>query len=112
MFIIIRAGNAIDYYGKFIKYFEDPKFPGNQQKAKVEEENVPAFLRAYMNMARLYGKLEYPDRKLLVESMKKSYECYKFVLQFAEEHNVTKMVEQEVDVCKQMVELLPMRFSA
>jgi hypothetical protein len=78
---------------------------------KVEEENVPAYIRSRLMLARLYYHMTFKDPQIVIRYLGASLKEYEFLVNFADKQDKKNLVgvEQEVEMAKQMVKLLPVK---
>ncbi|XP_029465015.1 KIF1-binding protein [Rhinatrema bivittatum] len=96
---------AIKNYEIFLDLLKDPekKFP-----EKLEEDVLRPAMVAKFHIARLYGKLITSDGKKQLENMQLSLENYIFLVEYCKKHeDAIKAVETELELSKEMVDLLP-----
>nr|XP_033798839.1 KIF-binding protein [Geotrypetes seraphini] len=96
---------SIKYYEIFLDSLKDmeKKFP-----EKLEEDVLRPAMVAKFHIARLYGKLITSDGKKQLENMQMSLEYYSFLVEYCKKHeDAIKAVETELELSKEMVELLP-----
>ncbi|KAL0479969.1 hypothetical protein AKO1_000662, partial [Acrasis kona] len=99
------ALHSVKYLSRFVSLFEDSK----TKQLKVEEENIPAYIRGRLMIARLYYHMTHNDTELLVRYLTASLKEYETIVEFAKKQNPEHLVgvQQEVDMAKQMIRLLP-----
>ena len=105
-----RMTDTIHCFDRFIKYFQDPK----THEPNVEEENYPAYIQGQIYIARMYSKLiptsTAPAAAQIAENLSKGLARYEDVCKFSSTRKLQGM-EMEIDMCKQMAELLPRKIS-
>jgi len=98
------------------KYFQQfvGMFPiNNTYNVEIEKENIEAYLMARLSIARLYSKLVTEQPVVQTKNLTSSLEQYKWISNYADRHKTeTSAFQAEVFVCKQMVELLPLKISS
>eukprot|EP00002_Diphylleia_rotans_P037690 TRINITY_DN8446_c0_g1_i6.p1 TRINITY_DN8446_c0_g1~~TRINITY_DN8446_c0_g1_i6.p1 ORF type:complete len:637 (-),score=143.36 TRINITY_DN8446_c0_g1_i6:114-2024(-) len=96
---------AIKHYDSFINTFKkDGEFP------KVQDEHLEAFLTARYSVARLYSRLIPPDLESARQSLIKALAEYKWIQAYHEKHRFDSF-QEELKLCKEMIELLPVKIS-
>ena len=64
------------------------------------------FLLAHFYMARFYSKFN--DNRL--ENLQQSLNQYQIIVDYVNKHpNVREYIEQEYNICKEMIDLLPLK---
>ncbi|XP_071942674.1 KIF-binding protein-like isoform X2 [Antedon mediterranea] len=98
--------NSIGQYQAFINSLRKPD---ETMPDTLEEDVVRPAMVAYFCMGRLYSKL-IGDPRNKVENLRHSVMQYKEVVDYCKRHpDVKRLVEAELDICEEMVQLLPAR---
>lgn len=108
--INLHAQHSIDQYQAYLDTLKDSKTKDYPEEFSDMDER-PALL-AFFCMGRLHSKFLVPEVTRRIENVKKTKECYDYILQYCDKH--TDAVERsrlrtEVDVCREMVSLLPLK---
>jgi len=98
---------SIKYFKKFHQLFEDK---GKQPK-QIDEGNLEAYMLAHFCLARLYSKIIPQSNDILISCLTESCKEYQWLIDFSKDNDI-KVMQTEIEICKQMVELLPMKISA
>ena len=101
------VGKGIKYFLMYQKTFEkDGSLPST-----IDADYVEYFLRSYFLTARLYTKIVDVDRRVVAANLGKAAELYKFVLDYCTDNKLATL-HSELDICRQMVDLLPQKQAA
>ncbi|XP_064622870.1 KIF-binding protein-like [Lineus longissimus] len=99
---------TIDYFNRYINTLRPT--PDKPLPDEFSDNDVRPALIAKFCMGRLYSKfIEYVPQKRLA-NMNMSIEHYKFLVDYCKLHpQAVEVVETELDVCREMVQLLPLK---
>ncbi|XP_003969525.1 KIF-binding protein [Takifugu rubripes] len=103
------CSSAVKYFHMFLDSLRSPdgKFP-----EKMEEDVLRPALVARFRMARLYSKLICSLPSAQLENLNKALDNYTCITQYCEEHpEAAAAVETELELSKEMVELLPFKIN-
>lgn len=100
---------GIRYMQAFIKSFERE---GRAPEDPVEESFLQSFLAAHFTLAQLFSKLCGTQPGDEVEFWRKTLIEYEWIVRFLDMHNITGVFVEEADICRQMVQLLPLKILA
>lgn len=100
-----RTRKAIRYFEFFTKQFVDPE----SGKEKIEEINYHAYVRARLHLARLYYKLEVKDKQGTLRNWTMSLQEYDKVIELCRDKMIEGVLQQEIDMAKQMRDLIPLK---
>lgn len=74
------------------------------------EDIMRPTLIAHFYLGRLYGQLPANDGEAKLENVRKSLECYQFLVDYCEKHpDCEEQMISELSVCREMVKLLPLK---
>ncbi|KAF5296963.1 hypothetical protein FQR65_LT10115 [Abscondita terminalis] len=109
---LIKINNLIDkgiwYNDSFINSFKEKG--NNELPQTVSEECVAPFLKAILSKGALYSRYIVLDKRLNLQHMKSSLECYKEVLDYCNRNpKVKEMLPTEYSICSEMTTLLPVK---
>lgn len=103
--INVLVSESIKYYQEYLNTLKDGKpvypdqFPSN---------DIRAGLVAMFCMGRLFGKFLAGDVQTRLLNMKKSKDCYQFVVDYCKRNpSAVPLVATELEICQEMTELLP-----
>ncbi|XP_052768900.1 KIF-binding protein-like [Mya arenaria] len=103
--INILVSESIKYYQEYLNTLKGGK-PVYPDEFPIND--VRPGLVAMFCMGRLYSKFLAGDVQTRLLNMKKSKDCYQFVVDYCKKNPSAKpLVETEADICQEMVELLP-----
>ncbi|XP_033100856.1 KIF-binding protein-like [Anneissia japonica] len=95
--------------GQYQAFIDSLRKPDGTMPNALEEDVVRPAMVAHFCMGRLYSKLISESRKK-IENMNSSLNQYKAVVDYCKSHpGVVKLVEAELEICEEMVLLLPAR---
>jgi hypothetical protein len=99
---------AIDYFNRYINSLRPA--PDKPLPDEFSDNDIRPALIAKFCMGRLYSKfVEYAPQNRLA-NMNMSIENYKFLVDYCKCHpNAVEIVKTELEVCQEMVQLLPMK---
>ncbi|XP_011187350.1 KIF-binding protein [Zeugodacus cucurbitae] len=101
---------AIKNFLEFVKSYLDKD--GATIKASADAEEQRNVLYAYFHLGRLHFKMITPDLNLQLENMNNSLKYYKlFTDECAARKEVAETLNAEVGVCREMVNLLPLKIA-
>ncbi|XP_067624370.1 KIF-binding protein-like isoform X3 [Eurosta solidaginis] len=101
---------AIKHFGEFVKSYMDKN--GETIKPNTDAEEQRNVLYAYFHLGRLHFKMITPDLNLQLENMNNSLKYYKlFTDECAARKEVAETLQAEVGVCREMVNLLPLKIA-
>ncbi|KAK4887585.1 hypothetical protein RN001_003856 [Aquatica leii] len=109
---LTKINNLVDkgifYNNSFIHSFKESnseKLPEN-----IPEDYVTPFLKAHLSNGALYSRYIVLDKRMNLEHVKSSLECYKQVLYYCEKNPKFKETAPvEHGICTEMVALLPVK---
>ncbi|CAG9762454.1 unnamed protein product [Ceutorhynchus assimilis] len=80
------------------------------EREKVQDDAEKPFLQAYFHLAAHYGRFVTLDKAVQLKNVEQQYEHYKFIVDYCEKHaNAQQLIPMELDICKEMVMLLPVK---
>ncbi|CAL1536932.1 unnamed protein product [Lymnaea stagnalis] len=95
---------------KYQAYIDSLKGGKPELPPEFPEGDVRPALVAFFCMGRLYSKFLLPEKSQRLAMLTKSLECYKFVVTYCENNpSAQELVENELNLCKEMVTLLPIK---
>ncbi|XP_072173912.1 KIF-binding protein-like [Diadema setosum] len=101
------CSNSLKFYKEFIDSTRN--IEGNLPE-KFEDDVLRPVLVAYFCMGRLYSKFITPHTQQRLDNLQQSLNHYKAVVDYCSKHpDCVERVKEEVDLCKEMVELIPLR---
>ncbi|OAD62954.1 KIF1-binding protein like protein [Eufriesea mexicana] len=84
----------------------------NSGPEQFSNELVQPALFSYFHLGRLYNKIITPDKTIQLENMQNSYNAYKFVIDYWKKYpNAADVMGVELNLCKELVNLLPMKIN-
>lgn len=103
------AKDAVKFYTLFLQSFRDAQ--GNIPE-KVPEGEEEEYLLAQVQLAMLYYKMyDKKNEERRIEDLVTSLELYTAFLKYVEKHTI-KGMDERVQVCREMAELLPTKINA
>ncbi|XP_005093749.1 KIF-binding protein [Aplysia californica] len=95
---------------KYQEYIDSLKGGKPELPPEFPEGDVRPALVAFFCMGRLYTKFLEPNVPQRLALMAKSLACYKFVVDYcAANESAVELVKSEIDICKEMVNLVPLK---
>lgn len=99
---------SIDYFEKVIQSVVNV---GNKE-ALENQDTLKTIITAKFNVAKNYSRLQFKDKKEMVNTLKRSMESYKWIKDFINEHVAPKgtlnyEMRETLKNCEEMVQLLP-----
>lgn len=94
-----------------ISTFEHFLLTMNDKKTKVKPETyaddyLRPVLLAYFYIGRFHSK--FPDNR--IEHLRQSLEQYQYIVSYVDKHpNTRESIEQEYEICKEMISLIPLK---
>lgn len=95
---------SLSHWHVFVKSFEHQ----GHMPEHLDEDSIDPFLHAHFFLARLYSRLIVPPGKAELENLTKALTYYRYIVNYVEKRKLPNLAE-EVDCCRQMVELLPIK---
>jgi hypothetical protein len=99
----VKQANELPILKNSFKFTEE--FP------KLDAEAVIAFLSAHFTMARMYGKTIETSVPNQLASLEKSRTHYEYIVNYVQKYQLDVM-KQEVEICKEMIALMPGKMEA
>ncbi|KAH1027145.1 KIF-binding protein [Dendroctonus ponderosae] len=104
--INILVDKCITHYTSFQSSFK----VNIAELEKVQGDVEKPFLQTYFRVAALYGRYITMDRNVQLKNVEQQYEHYKFLTDYCKKHpNAAELMPVELNICKEMVMLLPVR---
>ncbi len=103
------ANMAILYYRLFIRGFH--KDFGPDAPEKLDDYLVKHYLQGRFSVARLYTKIVAESTLAICKLNQESLKEYKKVIELHDRYGGCKEFEQELDICREMVSLLPAKIA-
>lgn len=104
------AQSSIEYYQKFLDSLKESE--NSPPVQKFSDDMVRPALYAYFHLGTLYNKIITPDKNVQLENVRKSFEAYKFFVDYCEPSpELSESMKLELVVCKDLVKLLPLKIS-
>lgn len=101
---------SIQHYTNFINSFKS--LSSNELPTTVSEDCEKPFLQAYFHIAALYKRYIVLDKPIKIRNDELSLQAYRKVVDYCRVNpRAADLVQQELPICKQMVELLPLRIA-
>lgn len=101
---------SIQHYTNFINSFKS--LSTNELPQTISEDFEKPFLQAYFNIAALYSRYIVLDKQVKLQNDELSLQAYKKVVDYCQINTkAADFIPQELPICKQMVELLPLRIA-
>lgn len=101
---------SIQHYTSFINSFKAPFT--NEMPQTISEDFEKPFLQAYFHIAALHSRSIVLDKSIKLRNDEESLEAYKKVSEYCERNpKAQELIPQELTICRQMVELLPIRIA-
>jgi hypothetical protein len=93
--------NAMLYYEKYINSFTGP----------VDSVYLRSYLLCKLNVCRLHAKLLFGSLMDEIKHLEMALEGYGWLVKYADDHanEVNEVFKEEMKLCKEMMDLLPMR---
>ncbi|XP_034950715.1 KIF-binding protein [Chelonus insularis] len=102
--------SAIKYYQTFLDSLKESE--SAPAPKEFPEELVRAALFAYFNSGALYNRIITLDKNTQIENIKNSIKAYNFFIDYCDSHPETaELMKNELNVCKDLVNLLPLKLS-
>ncbi|XP_039593560.1 KIF-binding protein [Polypterus senegalus] len=99
--------SSISFYEQFLESLKNAE---NKFPEKLEEDVLRPALVAKFRIARLYSRIISSDGNRQLETLSKSVEYYKYVVDYCEQNpDSKKAVETELELSEEMLGLLPVR---
>jgi tetratricopeptide (TPR) repeat protein len=95
---------SLSHWHVFVKSFEHQ----GHMPEHLDEDSIDPFLHAHFFLARLYSRLIVPAGKAELENLTKALTYYRYIVTYVDKRKLPNLAE-EVDCCRQMVELLPIK---
>ncbi|KAJ4457292.1 putative KIF-1 binding protein C terminal [Paratrimastix pyriformis] len=103
---LLQAG--MQHFRQFIKSFEkDGRMPD-----RVDEAQTHSFLMAHFSLARMWSKLVTTAVPEALANLEKTKTEYKFLIDYFDNNHVTSCFQEEIEICRQMHDLLPVKINA
>uniref|UniRef100_T1JN77 KIF-binding protein n=1 Tax=Strigamia maritima TaxID=126957 RepID=T1JN77_STRMM len=101
------AKQSIHQFSTFLETFLDSS---GEMPSKHPEENERPILLSHFFMGRLYSKIKVRDPKKELDYLKQSQHHFQRIVRYCEENDsAASSMKEELDVCKEMVKLLPIK---
>lgn len=101
---------SIHHYTNFINCFKSPST--NELPKTIMEDFEKPFLQAYFHIGALYSRYIVLDKEVKIKHDELSLQAYKKVVEYCQTNpRAVDAIPQEWPICKQMVELLPLRIA-
>lgn len=101
---------SIQHYTNFINCFKS--LPNNELPKTIPEDFEKPFLQAYFHIGALYSRYIVLDKQVKIRNDELSLEAYKKVVDYCQANpKAADFIPQELPICRQMVELLPLRIA-
>lgn len=108
--VVASGRRTIKGYTDFVVAYHE----GGQPPQRVEEDEEHGYLTARFHLSRLHSKCfpsEAADGPGEAEALARALREYEFLVDYCK-HNEPKGFEQELDICSEMVQLLPAKIDA
>ena len=97
---------------KFFASFIDSLKQEGKLPEKFDESVFRVSLMAHLCLARSYSKMICHTKQQRIENLKESLELYKYIVDYCDrDEEAAKNFEEELQACREMVDLLPFRLS-
>ncbi|KAL9924711.1 KIF-binding protein [Glossina fuscipes] len=101
--------NAIKHFKSFIQSYTEKD---GSIKANIDVDEQKTWLYSHFHLGRLHYKMITPDQKLQLENLSNSLKYYKaFTEECVKLAEASKSLQAEIGVCREMVNLLPIKMS-
>lgn len=101
---------SIQHYTNFINCFRTRIT--NEMPQTICEDFEKPFLQAYFHIAALYSRCIVLDKEVKLKNDEASLEAYRKVTEYCDRNpKAQELIVQELPICRQMVELLPLRIA-
>lgn len=99
---------SIQHYTNFVNTFK--ALSTNEIPKTISEDFEKPFLQAYFHIGALYSRYIVLDKQIKIRNDELSLQAYKKVVEYCEANpKAADLISQELPICRQMVELLPLR---
>lgn len=97
------ASQSITHFQKFVESFEEP----------IDPLHLRSYLLALLNIGRLHSKKIFMSLEEEINCVTKSLDAYKMIMDFKNKsgEEVEKVFAEELRICEEMVQLLPMKLN-
>ncbi|TMW50297.1 hypothetical protein DOY81_004617 [Sarcophaga bullata] len=100
---------AIENFKSYINSYTDKD---GSLKTNIDVEEQRTLLFAHFYLGRLHYKMITPDQNLQLENLSNSLKYYKlFIDECAKLEEASKLLQAEIGVCREMVNLLPLKIA-
>jgi hypothetical protein len=106
----VLGEKAIFYYRELVNYLE-PEFIKAKEKTL---EDLTTVITIKLNMARIYSKLIFKEKKKIVASMVNALRIYEDVYNYLKKYEFYKKTDQlmeHMNICDEMINLLPSKIN-
>lgn len=101
---------SIQHYTSFINCFKS--LATNELPRTIPEDFEKPFLQAFFHIGALYSRYIVLDKEVKIRNDELSLQAYKRVVEYCQVNSrAADLVPQELPICRQMVELLPLRIA-
>ena len=107
-----KINSLLGQSAKFYTSYLDSLKQEGKLPEKYDESMVRVALLAHMCLARTYSKRICPTKEQKIENLKKSLALYQYVVEYCDgDEDGAAKLEEELQACREMVELLPFRLA-
>ncbi|KAH7823141.1 putative KIF1-binding protein [Monocercomonoides exilis] len=78
---------------------------------KIPEDSLQLYLSTHFSIARLFGRFCVLNKEKYEENLKCSLDEYRYSVSFYENNKIKTFFQKEIEMCKQMIEMLPLRIT-